>query len=390
MSRRRDYRKDYEIFTRLVTGNFNQKQIAEKMGIGKDAVSKRVKRLIEEGVLIERIRSSINIYKRGPAAKAFIEKAQGYIDTGGNVPCSITTPPPGRIAQDKPPVEHWQGKAPRTHNLQFLCRLIRPPPSGRVEWKPPELPGEIDWGVETPSGNNPWYTKGNTEHRLGELALPGWTKPAKVHYSHGKHSGEKIQIKLPATYLLADWLKDLDSAEEYFFALAGDIAALFQKAGWETGVVEKTGRGFEYGFYIPLLEYMRDKGAFKVSDTVWVDFSPTDSQGKRPEAETNDPRKDDIPGAWEAFLHLPDLEDAIYKAINATTENRKDIVGLREEVAEMKTVLAEVSGAMKEFSEVAKEMKDVGEVAKEMREVLALVKERVRPEDPEAKRVMYG
>lgn len=375
MSRRRDYKTDYEIYLRLVAGNESQKQIADRLGMDKSIVSRRTRRLQQEGVLQLKVRSSIKVYRKGPGARAFIERAKEYIDTDGNASPPL---PPGRVSQDKPPLEYWQGKSPRVHNLQFVCHLERPA-RGIESWGMPSLPGGIDWDVVTPSGNNPWETRGGTRHFLGEVGVPGWDKPARVHYTVTRCAGETVQIMLPATYVLRDWLDDVDGIEEYFVGVAQTVAELFRRSGWVLGPVEKSGRRFEYGFFVPVLEFLEGGGAFRVSDSVWVDFSKTDGQGRRPEVETNTPKVDDIPGAMEVFLRLPELEDSILKSLGASVENKMEIGRVRDDVASLMAGVAEIKTVLADFSQAAVDMK----------EVTALLRERVRPEDPETLRNMF-
>ena len=255
--RQRDLSAYYRTYSLLIAGK-TQSQIAEIMKVSRSTLSRKVKYLTKAGILKEEIHSSIKTYIPGPGAAAFIDKVKEVIksDTGGIE--GIFPPAPGEMSSTRPPLDHFIGRTPRVHNLQYVVYLKR---KGL-----PSLPLSISWKKE-------WETKGKTRHYSGYVDLPGWEKPAHVHYVRSSRDTETLQITLPAVYILAEWLKDIKSVEDYFDEVAFSVAQLFRKAGYEISRPELQNRMKEYAFEIPLLRSIKDLKARMYTETLHVDFS---------------------------------------------------------------------------------------------------------------------
>lgn len=255
--RERNISTYYRTYSLLISGK-TQAQIAEMMRVSRSTVSRKVAYLTKAGILKEEVRSTIKTYIPGPGAAAFIDKVKEVIrsDTGGIT--GVFPPAPDRMSSTRPPLDHFTGRTPRVHNLQYVVYLKR---KGL-----PSLPLSISWKKE-------WETNGKTRHYSGYVDIPGWEKQAHVHYIRSSRDAETLQITLPAVYILAEWLKDIKRVEDYFDDVAFSIAKLFRESGYEISRPELQNRMKEYAFEIPFLRSMKDLKAHKYTETLSVDFS---------------------------------------------------------------------------------------------------------------------
>jgi len=290
--RNKDLQAYYHVYTSLLSGS-TQAQIADTLHVKRSTVSRKVSRLVKEGVLREKIHSNIKIYVAGAGAKAFIKRVEGY--TGGNE--VLVELPPGRISNSVPPLEFYRGGSPKVHNLQFSVDLSRPVSRKGTSWVLPSLPSVIDW-----DSGKVWDTRGKTYHCSGYVKVPGWDKRAWVHYIHSKRDKETLQIDLPVTFILGDWLDDGEAVTDYFVRVVSSIADHFRKTGYVIGEPVTKKRGIEYGFYVPLLDGLPGLETVKITDTLHVDFS---GPGKKAELETN--CKEEAVRIHEGIRILPEL-----------------------------------------------------------------------------------
>lgn len=293
----------YDILWRLLHGE-TQKSIAKRNGQNKSSISRKVKNLINLGLLKEEQRDCIKIYMKTPGTEAYLDKCYekfglepntGGIDPGVGLHESELHRTGFNLST--PGVEHVIGALPCLHHVQYTIRLhyksIR-----EGFWGLPNFPYEI---------KKHWTTKGNTNHWLMLVNSPEWSDDITVHYTHSlKATDDSLQISMPCSYILKDWLVNYPSVEKFFDAKALEVAAPFQGGGYELGELKLNG-SIEFAHPLSVFDSIEDLKAMRISKTLHIDFS----KGKA-EMETKDPTESlKIREAALAFLNLPTMERAI-------------------------------------------------------------------------------
>ena len=281
--------------------------IADLHGVSVQAVYKKIKWMLKEGILKAAEHNGPykhTYYVAGPGFPGLlkaVEEMKGKVERTNRGAILGALPPFTSQPSTQPTLDFYTGKAPRAHRMQFVVYLSRPASRPGLKYKTPHLPETIDW-IKS------WEFRGGSA-RLGEVKITGWKDPVKVQYTMSKTGKETVTITLPALYILKEWLDAYDDVKQYFYDVAKTVAEQFRRAHYRITMPHPVNRFGELAFYMPVLSDV-PKGeikAMQITDTIHIDFSKG-----FPEIETTDGEEGkNISQAIQVFLELPALKSKL-------------------------------------------------------------------------------
>ena len=305
----------YDIFLHVI--NFTPaRKIANLHGVSVQSIYKKIKWLEKEGIIKQgrnnTARKGSTFYVAGPGAPAFLNAVEelGVAVEQENRGAILSAPPSHSPFTSQPStsptLDFYSGRAPRVHRLVFVVDLQRPTSRSGLRFRLPRLPDSITW-------KKVWEHKSG-HYKLGYVKIVGMEKPAAVQYSISrKRMIERLQITIPALFVLKEWIEAYEDIRMYFYEIAYGIAKEFQKSGYIISQPRPIERSGEMAFFLPVLseipqgdlkKYIR---AQKITDKVWVDYS----HGFL-EIETRDPDEGKkITSALQLLLELPNLKSKV-------------------------------------------------------------------------------